>query len=339
MNRGQPAPAPTPLAVPRAGNVATPAPAPAPVGSPTPAAATRSALVLAFAAIYLIWGSTYLGIRVAVQTMPPFAMAGARFIIAGTALFGILRWRGAPLPTWRQWRINIFIGMFLLLGGNSLVAWAEQYLPSGLTALLIGVEPLFIVLTEWAWPGGSRPGAVTCGALLLGFGGVAWLAAPWEGAGVQHVNMGGLAAVLLACVLWAYGSIYSRHAKHGMEPLQAAAPQMVGGGATILVAAWWHGDFAHLHVSAISSTAWWAFAYLVLMGSLVGFSTYVWLIKHAMPARVSTYAFVNPVVAVFLGWLILGEAITQRTIVAAVVIVTAVVIITMQKNRASKRGT
>ena len=176
---------------------------------------SRTSLIVAFAAIYLIWGSTYLGIRLAVEAMPPFLLAGARFIIAGALLFAFLKLRGAPWPTAQQWRINAIIGTILLVGGNGLVVWAPQFVPSGITALLLGVGPLFIVLTEWAWPGGLRPSAVTLGALLLGFGGVTWLAAPWERSAEGGLHAGGVAAMLAACIFWAIGSIYSRHARHG----------------------------------------------------------------------------------------------------------------------------
>lgn len=293
-------------------------------------------LVLAFTAIYLIWGSTYLGIRVAIETMPPFLMAATRFLIAGTALFTFLKLRGAAWPTARQWRSNAIIGTFLLLGGNGLVTWAEQTIPSGITALLIGVGPLFIVLTEWAWPGGTRPTLVTMGALLLGFAGVAWLAAPWENSASGGLNPAGVIAVLFACVSWAFGSIYSRHAKHGADPIVAAALQMLGGGAAMAIVALFHGDFGRLDLAGISARSWTAFAYLIVAGSLVAFSTFVWLMKHSTPARVSTYAYVNPVVAVILGWLILNEPITTRTLVASAVIVAAVAIITTQKSRAAK---
>ena len=298
--------------------------------SPPP---SRAALLLAFAAIYLIWGSTYLGIRVAVETMPPFLMAGTRFLLAGLVLFGFLRARGAAMPTRLQWRANGIISIFLLLGGNGLVVWAEQVIPSGITALLIGVSPLFIVLTEWAWPGGVRPSPLTMFALLLGFGGVIWLAAPWENAAHGGLHPGGIAAILVACISWAIGSIYSRHAKHGADPFMAAAIQMIGGGAWLLLAAVLHGDFARLDFAQITPKAWGAFAYLVGAGSLVGFSTFVWLMKHSTPARVSTYAYVNPVVAVFLGWWLLDEPIGPRTVVASAVIVAAVAIITIQKSR------
>jgi drug/metabolite transporter (DMT)-like permease len=293
---------------------------------------SRPALIAAFATIYLVWGSTYLGIRVAMETIPLFAMAGSRFVIAGTLLFTWVRLRGARAPTARQWAINVVIGTFLLLGGNGLVVWAEQFIPSGLTALLIGIGPLFIVLTEWAWPGGTRPTALTAAALLLGFAGVTWLAAPWENAGAGGLHIPGVVALLLACVFWAIGSIYSRHAKHGADPLVASSLQMLGGGTALLVAAWLHGDFTRLDFAHISARSWGAFTYLVGIGSLVGFSTFVWLMKNCPPARVATYAYVNPIVAVFLGWIFLGEPITSRTLVAAAIIVAAVAIITIQKN-------
>lgn len=296
----------------------------------------RATLALAFAAIYLIWGSTYLGIRMAIDSMPPFLMASARFVAAGSILFLFLKFRGARWPTAHQWIANGVIGTLLLLGGNGLVVWAELTIPTGITALLIGIGPLFIVLTEWAWPGGMRPTAITMAALLLGFAGVTWLAAPWETDASGGLNPAGVTAILGACVFWALGSIYSRHAKHGADPFLAASLQMLGGGAMLAIVALLHGDFAQFNLAAITPRAWGAFAYLVSIGSLVGFSTFVWLMKHSTPARVATYAYVNPVVAVFLGWLILGEPITPRTIVASAIIIAAVAIITTQKTKAAK---
>ncbi len=301
----------------------------------TPTSApTRTALVLAFSAIYLIWGSTYLGIRVAVETMPPFAMAGGRFLIAGGVLFIFLRLRGAPRPDLRQWRMNAVIGTFLLLGGNGCVAWAEQFVPSGVTALLIGVQPLFFVLTEWAWPGGDgRPTAFMMTALLLGFAGVAWLAAPWQAQAQGGLDPAGVIAVLAACVFWAIGSIYSRYARHGAGPFVASSLQMLTGGVALMLTAWMHGDFGGFQLAAVSHRSWAAFGYLITFGSLVGFSTFVWLMKHSTPARVATYAYVNPIVAVLLGWLILGEPITSRTVAASVVIIAAVVMIGVAKTK------
>ena len=214
--------------------------------------------------------------------------------------------------------------------------WAEQTIPSGVTALLIGISPLCFVLTEWAWPGGLRPTRITMAAMLLGFGGVAWLAAPWEGAAGGALEYRGVAAILAASIFWSFGSIYSRHSKHGADPFLASALQMLAGGAALFIAAALHGDFIQLNFSAVSLRSWNAFVYLVAVGSLVGFSTFVWLMKHSTPSRVATYAYVNPVVAVFLGWMILGEPITTRTLIASAIIVAAVVIITTEKSRAGK---
>lgn len=331
----------TPVAVPVPLTPARDAPpaaivAPAAAEPIQPAPTTRGALILAFTAIYLIWGSTYLGIRVAVATMPPFLMAAVRFLIAGSLLWAFLWLRGAPWPSGRQWRINAIIGGFLLLGGNGAVVWAEQFVPSGITALVIGIGPLFIVLTEWAWPGGLRPTVITLSALLLGFAGAAWLAAPWEQAAGGGLHLGGIGAILLGCVSWSIGAIYSRHARHGAEPMVASALQMLGGGAALLVFALAHGDLAQFDPGTVSPRSWAAFAYLITVGSLIGFSTFVWLMKHSAPARVATYAYVNPIVAVFLGWLILDEPITPRTIVASILIVAAVAIITTEKSRTAR---
>ncbi len=306
------------------------APSRAPAAPPAP---TAAAVRLAFGTIYIVWGSTYLGIRVAVSTIPPFLMAGCRFLVAGTLLFIYLKLRGAPWPTARQWRINAGIGVLLLLGGNGIVGWAEQFLPSGITALIIGVQPLFFVLTEWCWPGGSRPGLVTSCALLLGFFGVAWLTAPWQHGLTDSLDQRAVAAVLVSAALWAIGSIASRHARHGAEPLLASSLQMLSGSAALLFVAGLRGEWSTVNVLAISPASWFAFAYLIVIGSLVGFSTFVWLMKNSTPARVSTYAYVNPIVAVLLGWLLLGEPVSQRTVVASAIIVVAVIIVTTQKNR------
>jgi len=291
-----------------------------------------SAFVLAFAAIYLIWGSTYLGIRVAVETIPPFAMASVRFFIAGLLMLLLLRLRGEAWPTRRQWRDSLIVGTCLLLGGNGLVAWAEQYVPSGIAALVIGVQPVFMVMTEWSWRGGQRPSAAVFVGMALGFLGVAYLAAPWETATASSLSMPGLVAILLGCLCWAFGSIYSRHAKPAAPPLVGAAAQMLCGSLSLGVVAACRGEFA-VRLNSISSASWWSLAYLIAIGSWVGYSTFVWLMKHSTPARVSTYAYVNPIVAMFLGWLILHEPISPRTTWSAVLIVVAVVIVTTQKNR------
>lgn len=293
----------------------------------------RSPVIIALATIYLVWGSTYLAIKVAVETMPPFAMAALRFLIAGSVMLVFLLLRGGKRPTLRQCLDNALVGTLLLLGGNGLVAWSEQFMPSGITALLIGIGPLFIVLTEWAWPGGQRPTAAIIGALLLGLAGVVWLAAPWESSLKTGLPLVGVVTILSSCVCWSVGSIYSRHAKSSPDPFQAAALQMLGGGLALALTAFLTGDFARLEFATVSARSWGAFAYLIVAGSLIGFSTFVWLMKNVQPALAATFAYVNPIVAVFLGWWLLDESVTARTFGAASVIITSVIIITVQKNR------
>ncbi len=302
---------------------------------PTPIA-SRTAIGLALVTVYLTWGSTYLAIRIAVETIPPFAMAALRFVIAGALLYTFLRWRGVARPTLRQWYDNSIIGTLLLLGGNALVGWAEQFIASGVAALLIGVGPLFIVFTEWAWPGGERPTRLTMVALALGLFGVAWLAAPWES---QHEGGHSQIAVLVilsACAFWSIGAIYSRHTKNGASPFMSAAMQMLGGCPAIILVGLLSRDFQRFDISSVSMQSWSAVIYLILVGSLIGFSSFVWLMKNVSPALASTHAFVNPLVAVILGWWILDEPLSMRTVTATITIITAVAIISLQKKKPSE---
>lgn len=300
------------------------------------AAPPPRAFALAFATLYLVWGSTYLAIRVAVESMPPFALAAARFALAGGLLFTLLRLRGAAWPTRRQWRDAFISGVFLLLGGNGLVTWAEQTIPSGVAALLIGSGPIFIVLAAWAWPGGARPGVSTFCAMLLGFAGVAWLAAPWQDTGPVALDPAGSAAIVIACISWAVGAIHGRHVTKPAPPFVAAAAQMLGGSVALALVAFARGEFAAWDPAATSARSWLAFAYLVLVGSLAGYSAFVWLMKHSTPARTATYAYVNPLVAVFLGWLLLDEQVGPRTFIAAAAILTAVAWVSLAKNDPAK---
>ena len=293
--------------------------------------------VLAFTTLYLVWGSTYLAIRVGVGSMPPFAMAAARFAVAGGVLLLFQLWRGATWPTVRQWRSAAISGFFLLMGGNGLVTWAEQTVPSGITALLIGAGPVFVVLAEWAWPGGKRPDALTLGAMVMGFAGVAWLAAPWERTGTGALDPTGVAAIVLATVSWAIGAIYGRHVRDPAPPFVAAGAQMLGGSVALALAAWVNGDYSAWNTAEITPHAWGAFAYLVLFGSLMGYSAFAWLMKYSTPAKTATFAYVNPVVAVLLGWLLLDESLGSRTALAGAVILGAVLVITL-RGGASKSG-
>jgi drug/metabolite transporter (DMT)-like permease len=301
--------------------------------SPVPTHPSRTALLFGFAAIYVIWGSTYLGIRVAVETMPPFLMAGARFLVAGSLLFGVLLLRGASWPTAAQWRDQAIVGTCLLLGGNALVAWAEQTVPSGLTTLILGASPFIMVIMDWARPGGSGPATATWLGLATGFAGLYVLLGPGALPASARPAPLALVALFSASFAWWGGSLYGKHAKSGAAPLMAAALQMLCGSFAMLAAGLLLGESTRVHLAAISAHSWLAWGYLVVAGSLVAYPVYVWLLRHSTPARVSTYAYVNPIVAVILGWAVLGEPLTPRIAVAAVIIIGAVAIITITKSR------
>jgi drug/metabolite transporter (DMT)-like permease len=291
---------------------------------------SRLRLIAAFAAVYLIWGSTYLAIRFAIETLPPFLMAGVRFLLAGGLLFAWARSKGATPPTFAQWRTAAIIGALLLLGGNGGVVWAEQYVDSGLAALLITSEPFWIVLLVWILPGGHRPrGAVLLG-LLLGLLGIALLVGPSNLVGGPRVSLAGAAVLILASLSWAAGSLYSSRARiPGSAPL-AAGMQMLAGGILLAALGLAAGELRGLNLALASARSILSLVYLLIFGSLVGFSAYFYLLRNTTPARASTYAFVNPVVAVFLGWAFAGEKITGLTLLATAIIVLGVMLVILR---------
>ena len=295
-----------------------------------PASAGR--LAAAFAAIYLIWGSTYLGIRFAVETLPPFLMGGARFLLAGGLLYLGLRWRGLERPARSHWHNAMVVGALLLGVGNGAVNWAEQRIPSGLTALLIAITPMWFALLDWARPGGQRPSLRVTSGIVIGFLGVSLLVGSREILRRQALDPAGVAAVLGASLAWAAGSLYARHTPKPASPLMAVALQMLAGGGILLTTGLLMGEVGRLHPTAISIRSVMAFSYLVVFGSLIAFTAYSWLLKTSTPARISTYAYVNPVIAVLLGWLLGGEELTMRTLWAAAVIVLGVVVITAAQS-------
>ncbi|HEY1764233.1 MAG TPA: EamA family transporter [Opitutaceae bacterium] len=293
-------------------------------------------VLLGFAAIYLIWGSTYLGIRVAVGTMPPYLMAGMRFTIAGVLLFGFLKLRGAPWPNRAQWKDQAIAGILMLLGGNADVTWAEQTTPSGLTTLILAASPFLVVIMDWARPNGSRPRLLVVIGMAVGIGGVALLLAPGSIPAGYRPPALSVCMLCFSSICWWSGSLYSKHSTSGTPLILASAMQMLCGSAAMLLVALALGQVRHLNVDAISRESWIAFTYLVIAGSLIAFPVYVWLLKHSSPAKVSTYAYVNPVIAVILGWAILNEPLNMRIITAAVIILGAVVIITIGKSGPAK---
>jgi len=293
----------------------------------------RLRVALAFLSIYTIWGSTYLAIRFAIETLPPFLMAAIRFLIAGGVLYAWTHFRGAPRPTRTNWKAATIVGGLLLLGGNGGVVKAEQVFPSGLTAVLITTVPIWMALVELLRKDRIVPTLHVALGLILGFGGVVLLVGPGDLVGSGGLNPVWVGVLIFASLSWAIGSVYSRKASLPKTPLLGSGLEMLAGGALLLVASLvsleWVG-FQPSHVSVLSLVS---FIYLIVFGSLVGFSSYVWLLTKTTTARVSTYAYVNPVVAVFLGYFLAGEQLTLRTLLASTVIVIAVVVITTFKSR------
>lgn len=300
-------------------------------------APSRWSVTSALAAIYLIWGSTYLAIRWAVETIPPLLMAGTRFLIAGALLYGWMRWRGAPRPEPFHWVSATLVGGCLLLGGNGGVVWAEKEgFPSGLTALLIATVPLWMALLEWLR--GVRPkGRVVLG-LALGFAGIALLIGPADLALGSRTDPVGATVIILASLSWAFGSLYSRRARLPESALLATAMEMLMGGALQLGAGSLLGEWSKLNLSGVSLHSLFSLVYLILFGSLVGFTAYIWLLRVSTPALVSTYAYVNPVVAVLLGAALAGEELTSRTLLAAVIILAGVALITTYGIHPDREG-
>jgi drug/metabolite transporter (DMT)-like permease len=295
--------------------------------SSNPQRPARSLVVGAFLIVYVVWGSTYLGIKVAIETIPPLLMAGMRFLIAGAILYAVLWLRGHRLRGFVPWRDAALVGTALLAGGNGGVTWAERTVPSGIAALVIGSAPLWFALVDWLRPGGTRPKLQTWLGIVIGFSGVTLLAAPAEGS--HRLDPQGFIVLLLACLTWATGSIYARHTAKPTSPWLAVAAQMLCGGVVLLVAACIAGEFSRFDPAAISARSAGAVIYLIVVGSWIGFSAYIWLLKASTPTKVSSYAYVNPLVAVFLGWAILDEAVTGRTLCAAAIIVIGVLVLTV----------
>ncbi|HEU5050209.1 MAG TPA: EamA family transporter [Gemmatimonadales bacterium] len=291
----------------------------------------RALVVAAFAAIYIVWGSTYLAIRVAIETIPPFLMAGTRFLIAGLVLYAWARLRGAPSPSRSNWRAAIILGALFLLFGNGGVVWAEQTVPSGIAAVLVALLPIWTAIIEWIRPPGKRPGAAVTVGLVTGFAGVALLLAP--GVGGTAIDPVGGVVLMLASLSWAYAGIISQEQPLPGSAVLSSGMQMLAGGALLTVLGVLTGEGAALELDAVTPRSAAALLYLIGFGSLLGFSAFAWLLRVSTPGRVATYAYVNPVVAVFLGWLILGEPLGLREIVAAAIIVGGVGLITTARLR------
>jgi len=293
----------------------------------------RLRIALAFLSIYTIWGSTYLAIRFAIETFPPFLMAAIRFLIAGGVLYAWMRLRGASRPTRANWKAAIVVGGLLLLGGNGGVTKAEQVIPSSLAAVLITTVPIWMALLELLRKDRIVPTLHVVIGLVLGFGGVILLVGPGDLGGSGGLNPLWAGVLIFAALSWAIGSVYSRNAPLPTTPLLGSGMEMLAGGALLLAASLISKEWAGFQPGNVSFLSLVSFIYLIVFGSLVGFSSYVWLLTKTTTARVSTYAYVNPVVAVFLGYFLAAEQLTLRTLLASSVIVVAVVVITTFKSR------
>lgn len=302
----------------------------------------RWRVIAAFAAIYLLWGSTYIAIRFAVEVIPPFTMSGSRFVIAGLVLMFWARSQGAPWPSRVNWRAALVSAVMLFVINNGTLVWASQYVPSGTLALIVGATPLWMTLLDWWRPtlhgrqaGGVRPTNTVFLGLLIGFAGISLLAGSGDMGQLGPNYALGIAAMMVGTVAWAAGSIYTRQAAGSLpgSPVMSSASQLLGGGVMLLALSLTSGEMASFQWAEMTSQAAVSWLWLVVCGSIIGFGSYIWLMRVTTAARVSTYAYVNPIVALFLGWALAGEALTLRTVVAAVVIVGAVMLINTARIR------
>ena len=295
---------------------------------------------IALLALYIVWGSTYLAIRFAVETIPPFLMAGTRFLVSGAILLIWRRAAGDAMPTPRQWRSTTIVGILLLLGGNGLVSFAEKRIASGVAALIVGTVPLWLVLIEAIRPGGVRPSPLAILGLLIGFGGIYLLVGPedFNFASLQF-DAFGIGTVVLAAFLWSLGSIYSRGADLPTSSLMATGAEMLTGGLVILAFSASIGEWRDFNFTAVTSSSWIGLVYLITFGSMVGFVSYIWLLQNAPVSLVATYAYVNPLVAVFLGAWLANETLNARILVAALIIIGSVVLINQTKRKLKKLKT
>jgi drug/metabolite transporter (DMT)-like permease len=301
-------------------------------------AVTRTRLLLAFAAVYVIWGSSYLAIRFAIETLPGFTMAATRFLLAGAALYLWARSRGAAKPTLAHWKTSAWLGVMFFALGNGSVVWAEHHVSSGLAALLITTEPVWVVLlARRSGRAGDRLSFRVVASVLLGVVGAALLVAPSDFQGWDRSLVASL-VVLAASVAWAYGSVASRDAELPASLPMAAGMQMLGGGAALAVVGAVTGEWARIDLAAASAKSLLSLAYLVTFASIVAFMSYLWLIRVAPANRVATYAYVNPLVAVFLGWWLADEPVGPRVLVAAVLILLSVLLVSQTPRRPRRQA-
>ena len=293
-------------------------------------------VLLAFAIIYFVWGSTFLAIRVGVREVPPFLLAGMRFLVAGIVLCGWMRARGAPAPRAREWGAASSLAVLIFVLDYGLLFWAERRVPSGVAAVMMATIPVFMTLSEIVFLRTQRLTWRLGLALLVGVAGVAVLVGHSVNLGEAPIDTAGAWALIVAAVSWSVAAALSRKLPLPAAKAMSSGAQMLAGGVLLTLTAALLGEFRGFHVQAVSSGAWLALAYLIVAGSIVGFTAYVWLIHHESPTKVGTYAYVNPVVAVLLGYFLGGEAIGPRTIAGTVLVLVSVVVITTTPKKTAE---
>jgi drug/metabolite transporter (DMT)-like permease len=301
--------------------------------SPSPSGYHASALAIwsALCAVYLIWGSTYLAIRFAVETTPPFLMAGVRFIVSGGFLYALRRFQGDPRPKTTEWRSAAVVGVLLLVGGNGGVVWSEQFVPSGLAALLVATVPLWMVFLDALRPGGHRPNLMAGAGIIIGFAGVILLIRSVAN-GTQATASFGVVALLCAALSWASGSLYGRTAKLPTSQLLGTGMEMLAGGMALLLVSFALGEWTRFHPETVSQRSALAVIYLTVVGSSA-FVAYVWLLRVAPTPLVATYAYVNPLIAVLLGHFLAQEPLTLRILLAAMLIIGSVALVSVPRSQ------
>jgi drug/metabolite transporter (DMT)-like permease len=284
--------------------------------------------------IYLIWGSTYLAIRFAVETIPPLLMAATRFLVPGIFLFFWRRAAKDPTPTRKEWKSTIIIGLLLLVGGNGGVTWAEQYLPSGIAALIIGSVPIWIILLNLFHPEGRQINKRVVLGAIIGFIGIALLIGPTQFTGnPENIHPLGIITILLAAIFWSAGSLYSHHAPMPESPLLSTGMEFLAGGIGLLILGALTGEIGQVNLSTITTRSLLSLGYLIIFGSLIGFVAYTWLLRNAPISIVSTYAYVNPLIAILLGTLLANEPLNLRIMTSALIIIGSVFLINTSIRR------
>lgn len=289
-------------------------------------------VLLAFAIIYFVWGSTFLAIRVGVREVPPFLLAGMRFLVAGAVLYAGMRLKGTPSPAAREWGAAAFLAVLIFVFDYGLLFWAERRVPSGIAAVMMATIPVFMALSEIFIMKTQRLTARLATALLVGVAGVAVLVSHSVTLGDTPIDTVGACALIAASISWSVASALTRKLPLPAEKAMSSGAQMLTGGVLLTVTAAMLGEFRGFHAQAVSLKAWLALAYLIVAGSIIGFTAYVWLIHHESPTKVGTYAYVNPVVAVIVGYVFGGEALGLRTVLGTLLVLVSVVVITTAKK-------